>query len=53
MAEYSILIQYDVIDRIYVASIPELPGCMAHGITKEQALKEIRQGGGRNFQLYV
>lgn len=41
MAEYSIFIQYDPADKIYVASIPELKGCMAHGETKEQALKEI------------
>ena len=41
MAEYSILMQYDPQDKIYVASIPELQGCMAHGETKEQALKEI------------
>lgn len=41
MAEYSIFIKYDPIDKIYVASVPELPGCMAHGRTKEQALKEI------------
>lgn len=41
MAEYSIFIQYDTIDKIFVASIPELPGCMAHGETKEDALREI------------
>ncbi|MCM1263563.1 MAG: type II toxin-antitoxin system HicB family antitoxin [Butyrivibrio sp.] len=41
MAEYSIFIKFDPIDKIYVASVPELPGCMAHGKTKEQALKEI------------
>lgn len=41
MAEYSIFIQYDSTDKIYVASIPELSGCMAHGNTKEQALEEI------------
>ena len=39
--EYSIFIQYDSVDKIFVVSIPELPGCMAHGKTKEQALKEI------------
>ena len=39
--EYSIFIQYDNVDKIFVVSIPELPGCMAHGKTKEQALKEI------------
>lgn len=41
MSKYSVLIQYDKTDKIYVASIPELPGCMAHGNTREQALKEI------------
>ena len=41
MAKYSIFIQYDDIDKIYVASIPELPGCMAHGATKEEALNEL------------
>lgn len=41
MAEYSVFIQYDPIDKIFVASVPELSGCMAHGETKEEALKEI------------
>ncbi len=41
MLEYSVIIQYDNDDKIYVASIPELQGCMAHGKTKEEALKEI------------
>ena len=41
MAEYSVFMQYDPNDHIFVASIPELPGCMAHGETKEEALKEI------------
>lgn len=41
MVEYSIFIKYDPSDQIFVASIPELPGCMAHGKTKEQALKEV------------
>ena len=38
---YTVLIQYDPIDQIYIASIPELPNCMAHGHTQEEALKEI------------
>ena len=41
MAEYSIFIQYDKDDKIYIASIPELKGCIAHGQTKEEALREI------------
>lgn len=31
--------QYDPQDRIYVASVPELPGCMADGKTPEEAVK--------------
>ena len=27
--EYSVFIQYDNNDKIYIASIPELKGCMA------------------------
>jgi predicted RNase H-like HicB family nuclease len=33
--------QYDENDNIFVASVPELEGCMAHGSTLEQAIKEI------------
>ncbi len=41
MSKYSVLIQYDDIDKIYVASIPELQGCMAHGKTQEDAFREV------------
>jgi len=39
--KYSVTIKYDETDNIYVASVPELEGCMAHGYTREEALKEI------------
>ena len=39
---YSILIRYCNIDNIYVANVPELEGCMAHGDTPEEAAKEIQ-----------
>ena len=42
MPEYSILIQYDKNDNIYIASVPELSGCMAHGNTQEDAMREIK-----------
>jgi predicted RNase H-like HicB family nuclease len=41
MMKYSITIQYDEKDEIFVASVPELEGCIAHGDTQEQAIKEI------------
>ena len=42
MLRYSISIQYDASDNIFVASVPELRGCMAHGKTPEEATKEIQ-----------
>ena len=39
--QYSVTIQYDVVDGIYVASVPELQGCMANGETREEAMQEI------------
>ena len=38
---YTVLIRYCNIDNIYVATVPELEGCMAHGETPEEALREI------------
>ena len=40
--QYSVVIQYDAVDEIYVASVLELQGCMAHGYTREEAMKEIQ-----------
>ena len=42
MELYSLIIKFDSTDNIFVASIPELPGCIAHGKTQEAAIKEIR-----------
>ena len=41
MPKYSILIQYDESDDIYVASVPELGGCLAHGKTQADAVREV------------
>jgi predicted RNase H-like HicB family nuclease len=37
---YSMLIQWDPRDQIYVVSVPELPGCMTHGRTYEEAVQQ-------------
>ena len=42
MLKYSVSIQYDSKDNIFVASVPELEGCMAHGNTPEKAMEEIQ-----------
>jgi len=38
---YSMLIQWDEDDHIYVVTVPELPGCRTYGKTYEEA---VRQG---------
>lgn len=38
---YSMNIEWDSEDRIFVVTVPELPGCMTHGKTYEEA---VRQG---------
>ncbi len=37
---YSMIIEWDPDDRIYVVTVPELPGCMTHGRTYEEAVKQ-------------
>lgn len=38
MDKYEIIIFWSEEDQSFVAEIPELPGCMAHGVTQEEAL---------------
>lgn len=40
---YSKIIQWDSRDLIYVVEVPELPGCMTHGKTYEEALKNAQE----------
>ena len=41
MLKYEIVIFWSDEDKLYVTYAPELPGCMAHGDTYEDALKNI------------
>lgn len=36
--QYSMVIQWDNEDKIYIISVPELPGCRTHGRTYEEAI---------------
>jgi antitoxin HicB len=38
---YSVVIQWDPRDNIYVASVPELPRVRTHGDTYQEALQNI------------
>lgn len=37
---YSMIIQWDSRDNIFVVRVPELPGCVTHGETYEEAIKQ-------------
>ena len=43
MEKYEIIIYWSDEDELYIAEVSELPGCMAHGETHEQALQSIKE----------
>ncbi len=43
MLPYEIILYWSAEDRVFVAEVPELPGCMAHGDTQEAALANVKQ----------
>jgi predicted RNase H-like HicB family nuclease len=42
-AKYEILLYWSNDDQTFIAEVPELPGCMAHGDSQEKALKNIQE----------
>jgi predicted RNase H-like HicB family nuclease len=42
MGKYEIIIYWSDEDGAFVAEVPELPGCMAHGKTHESALMNAK-----------
>jgi len=49
MHKYEIILYWSNEDRVFVAEVPELPGCMAHGDTQEAALRNINEA----MQLWI
>lgn len=43
MRKYEIIIYWSDEDAVFVAEVPELPGCISHGDTEESALKNIKE----------
>jgi len=41
--KYEIIIYWSNEDNVFIAEVPELPGCMAHGETPEKALKNAKE----------
>lgn len=42
MNHYEIIIYWSNEDQAFLAETPELPGCMAHGNSYEEALRNVR-----------
>ena len=49
MLNYEIILYWNDEDGVFVAEVPELPGCMAHGDTQEAALANAKDA----MQLWI
>ena len=49
MYKYEIIIFWSNEDEVFIAEVPELPGCVAHGGTPEVALKNSQDA----IQLWI
>jgi predicted RNase H-like HicB family nuclease len=49
MHKYEIIIYWSREDQVFVAEVPELPGCMAHGNIQQDALANANEA----IQLWI
>ena len=49
MDKYEIIIYWSGEDQAFIAEVPELPGCMAHGDSPESALANVNDA----IQLWI
>lgn len=43
MYKYETIIYWSDEDNVFIAEVPELPGCMAHGVSQEEALSNANE----------
>ncbi len=43
MDKYQLIIYWSEEDQVFIAEVPELLGCMAHGNTQEAALINVKE----------
>ncbi len=43
MHKYEVIIYWSEEDEVFVAEVPELPGCAAHGTTQDEALANAQE----------
>ncbi len=49
MHKYETIIYWSNEDHVYVAEVPELPGCVAHGDSPDKALVNVNEA----IQLWI
>jgi predicted RNase H-like HicB family nuclease len=49
MYRYEIILYWSREDQVFIAEVPELPGCMAHGDTPQGALANVQEA----IQLWI
>jgi predicted RNase H-like HicB family nuclease len=49
MQKYEIILYWSNEDGVFIAEVPELPGCIAHGDNEAKALKNIKEA----IQLWI
>jgi predicted RNase H-like HicB family nuclease len=49
MFKYEIILYWSNEDAVFIADVPELPGCMAHGDTQDAAIKNVNEA----IQLWI
>jgi predicted RNase H-like HicB family nuclease len=43
MYRYEIILYWSAEDAAFIAEVPELPGCMAHGESQDDALRHVQE----------
>lgn len=43
MSPYEVIIYWSNEDQVFIAEVPELPGCMAHGSIQQAALENCQE----------
>lgn len=49
MYKYEVIIYWSEEDQVFIAEVPELPGCIAHGSTQQEALIQAQAA----IQLWI
>ncbi len=48
-SKYEIIFYWSMEDEVFIAEVPDLPGCIAHGDTQEAALQNVKEA----IQLWI